>query len=310
MSEYNVLYGPQMAGALVSLIPVMVVFLAAQKYFIQGIRRDRPERVSRRSVDVREKRDRVPPDQGWQNRLIESAAKRPRPKAATDECQGLPLGRMPTYISGMSAPAGPKVTNRELREHRRKAERLIRRTRRTVKHAVRGQTASATAMLRGAVFKTLAALVVIWIISPPFVVPVEGRVTSGYFVRVAPEARFWPRLEFHSGIDIAAPVGTPLRAAKSGRIVQTGYNDLAGHHVEIRHILGFSTFYAHLDRVDVRRNGFVFKGSRIGTVGTTGRATGPHVHFEVRLFGYPVPPGVFLLIDTTRRTIWRAVTAR
>ena len=186
----------------------------------------------------------------------------------------------------------------------------MRRAQRTVKQTMSGRTASATGQLRRGVIKAFGALVVFWFIFPPFVAPVDGRVTSGYFVRVAPEARFWPQLEFHSGTDFAAPVGTPVRAAKSGRIVQAGYNDLAGNYVEIRHFFGFSTFYAHLDTMAVRRGAFVFRGGRIGTVGTSGRATGPHVHFEVRLLGHPVPPSVFLLIDTTRRTIWRTVTGR
>ena len=272
-----------------------------------------PSNFRRRPISGKEMLKRLESPPGG---VTDSTSKSPDPSLNTLKkikevfSGGLPLARTAAYISGVTLPTERKVTSKELKEHRRKAERTIRRAERTFRQTVRGHEASAADLLRRAVIKAFAALLVFWFISPPFVAPVEGRVTSGYFVRVAPEARFWPQLEFHSGTDFAAPVGTPVRAAKSGRIVQAGYNDLAGNHVEVRHFFGFSTFYAHLDRMDVRRGGFVFKGSRIGTVGTSGRATGPHVHFEVRLLGHPVPPGVFLVIDTTRRTIWRAVTGR
>lgn len=87
----------------------------------------------------------------------------------------------------------------------------------------------------------------------------------------------------HAGVDIAAPTGTGVFVAAEGRVLRTGYEAAGyGHFVEIRHPNGMTTLYGHLSRVDVASGAAVEAGSRIGLVGSTGRSTGPHLHFEVR----------------------------
>ena len=87
----------------------------------------------------------------------------------------------------------------------------------------------------------------------------------------------------HEGVDIAAPWGTGVYVAAEGSVLRTGY-DAAGYgrFVEIRHPNGMTTLYGHLSRLDVASGDAVEAGARIGLVGSTGRSTGPHLHFEVR----------------------------
>lgn len=90
-------------------------------------------------------------------------------------------------------------------------------------------------------------------------------------------------LRNHEGVDIAAPQGTGVFVAAEGSVVRTGY-DAAGYgrFVEVLHPNGMSTLYGHLSRLDVASGDRVGSGQRIGLVGSTGRSTGPHLHFEVR----------------------------
>lgn len=87
----------------------------------------------------------------------------------------------------------------------------------------------------------------------------------------------------HDGVDIAAPQGTGVYTAAEGRVVRTG-DDTAGYgrFVEVQHPNGMSTLYGHLSRIDVASGDTLAAGDRIGLVGSTGRSTGPHLHFEVR----------------------------
>ncbi len=98
----------------------------------------------------------------------------------------------------------------------------------------------------------------------------------------------------HAGIDIAAPSGTPVRAAACGRIVEAGVQSGYGNLVCIEHAGGTTTCYAHLARIDARMRQWVKSGQVIGTVGCTGRCTGPHLHFEVRQNGRPVDPSGYV----------------
>ena len=87
----------------------------------------------------------------------------------------------------------------------------------------------------------------------------------------------------HEGVDIAAPLGTGVFAAAEGSVLRTGYDPAGyGRFVEIRHPNGMTTLYGHLSRVDVASGDGVGSGEGIGLVGSTGRSTGPHLHFEVR----------------------------
>ena len=156
--------------------------------------------------------------------------------------------------------------------------------------------------------RRVALLVLVFnLVIPPYVRPAQGAVTSRYFLRTRPETRNPLALEVHKGIDFGAPRGSPVRAAKSGIVDAVGDSPTLGTYVIIRHWLGFSTLYAHLGAARTRAGRPVLKWARIGTVGQSGRATGPHLHFEVRWLGRRLPPGPFLAIDSARRELWRLV---
>lgn len=116
--------------------------------------------------------------------------------------------------------------------------------------------------------------------SAGFIWPVNGPLTSGFGFR-------WGRM--HEGIDISAPSGTPIRAAKSGEIVLAAYTGGYGNYTCISHGGGLSTCYAHQTSF-ARTSGSISQGSILGYVGSTGNSTGPHLHFEVRINGSAVDP--------------------
>lgn len=122
----------------------------------------------------------------------------------------------------------------------------------------------------------------------PLVVPVEGaELTSGFGRRIDP---FRGRPARHEGIDLAAPRGTPVRAPADGRVVRAGRLGAYGLVVELDHGGGLRTRYAHLSRITVRSGQKVVRGQELGRVGSTGRSTGAHLHFEVRVAARPVDP--------------------
>jgi murein DD-endopeptidase MepM/ murein hydrolase activator NlpD len=87
----------------------------------------------------------------------------------------------------------------------------------------------------------------------------------------------------HRGIDIAGPIGTPIMAAASGEVISAGWNSGGfGKLVKIRHADGSITYYAHNNRILVRRGEYVKQGQQVAEMGSTGRSTGPHLHFEIR----------------------------
>jgi len=102
------------------------------------------------------------------------------------------------------------------------------------------------------------------------------------------------RYAMHEGLDFAAPRGTPIRAASGGVVTEAGRVSGYGKMVEINHGNGLVTRYAHASRLDVKAGDIVEKGQVIANVGTTGRSTGPHLHFEVRMAGHPLNPTLFL----------------
>ena len=95
---------------------------------------------------------------------------------------------------------------------------------------------------------------------------------------------------YHQGLDLGAPTGTPVLAARDGVVHRTGWIGAYGYAVYLRHEDGFETRYAHLSRIDVATGARVGRGDRIGAVGTTGASTGPHLHFEVRRDGRALDP--------------------
>ncbi|MER3410256.1 MAG: hypothetical protein C4306_09190 [Thermoleophilia bacterium] len=114
-----------------------------------------------------------------------------------------------------------------------------------------------------------------------FVWPVSGPVTSPYGMR-------WGRM--HEGIDIAAPMGAPVRAAAAGQVIYAGWMGGYGNLVVIDHGGGLATAYAHLSSISVSLGQAVGQGDLVGAVGSTGHSFGPHLHFEVRVNGVAVDP--------------------
>jgi len=123
--------------------------------------------------------------------------------------------------------------------------------------------------------------------STPNIFPVQGWITSRYGWRKDP---FTGKREFHPAIDICAPWGTPVRAAAQGKVVYAGWKDAYGLMIRIRDGYGYYTVYGHLSKILVKQGSWVRKGQIIGRVGSTGRSTGPHLHFEVWHNGKTVNP--------------------
>jgi murein DD-endopeptidase MepM/ murein hydrolase activator NlpD len=119
----------------------------------------------------------------------------------------------------------------------------------------------------------------------------QGFVGSGYGMRNDP---FTGQLSMHTGVDFAAPTGTPIFAAAGGVVVAAEPNTAFGNMVEVDHGKGLSTMYAHTSRMLVKPGDIVRKGQKIAEVGTTGRSTGPHLHFEVHVNGAPTNPSKYL----------------
>ncbi len=127
---------------------------------------------------------------------------------------------------------------------------------------------------------------------PDFRLPVQAPVSSVFGTRVDP---FDGRLRFHRGIDLAAPVGTAVCAALGGRVVHAGHEDGYGNTVMIEHGDELRTRYAHLGTISVKTGETVGNRERIGSVGNTGRSTGPHLHFEVVRLGKAVDPADLMI---------------
>jgi murein DD-endopeptidase MepM/ murein hydrolase activator NlpD len=107
-------------------------------------------------------------------------------------------------------------------------------------------------------------------------------ITSGFGERVSPVTH---KVGLHPGVDLAAPAGTEVYAAREGRVSFSGVDPVLGEHIIIEHQGGWSTVYGHLSARLVRLNDHVDSGMIIGRVGSTGLSTGPHLHFEVRIHG-------------------------
>jgi murein DD-endopeptidase MepM/ murein hydrolase activator NlpD len=121
----------------------------------------------------------------------------------------------------------------------------------------------------------------------PSIWPTDGYVTSGYGNRTSP---FTGRQQFHAGLDIAADFGTTVVAPARGRVVFSGMNGPFGRMVEIDHGYGLRTHFAHLAKAHVKQGQTVERGLPIGEVGSTGRSTGPHLHYGVEVNGRTVDP--------------------
>jgi murein DD-endopeptidase MepM/ murein hydrolase activator NlpD len=118
--------------------------------------------------------------------------------------------------------------------------------------------------------------------------PLPGsRITSWFGRRVSPISG---ELHFHSGLDMAAPEGTPVYPAREGTVIEAGYNATLGNFVRVSHPGGYQTTYGHLKKILVVLNQTITSSIILGEVGSTGMSTGPHLHFELRRNGEPVDP--------------------
>lgn len=126
----------------------------------------------------------------------------------------------------------------------------------------------------------------------PSIWPVRGELTAGFGERLDPlngEGE-----EFHAGIDIAAPIGTPVRCSADGIVFAAGADAGYGNAVLVDHGNGITTKYGHMTKIYVVVGQEVKKGQFIGTVGSTGKSTGPHLHYEVHVQDTPVNPTKYL----------------
>jgi murein DD-endopeptidase MepM/ murein hydrolase activator NlpD len=120
-----------------------------------------------------------------------------------------------------------------------------------------------------------------------FIWPISGYITSPYGYRNSP---FTGLRQFHSGIDIGAGSGTPIKSAMSGRVTVAGWSDTYGNYVVVSHHSGYRTLYGHMSLIRVKSGQYVSTGQRIGDVGSTGLSTNPHLHFTVYKNGVTVNP--------------------
>lgn len=122
--------------------------------------------------------------------------------------------------------------------------------------------------------------------------PVRGYISSGFGHRESPFVG--NKSEVHEGLDISAPTGTPVLAAANGTVIFAGpYSDL-GNAVTIDHGYGYVTTYGHMSKITVHAGQTLKNGQKIGAVGSTGRSTGPHLHYEVQVAGSKVNPRNYL----------------
>jgi len=133
----------------------------------------------------------------------------------------------------------------------------------------------------------------------PAIQPVNNkelnRIASGFGRRIDP---IYKTVKFHAGLDFAAPQGTPIYATANGRVTIAGNTgDGYGNHVVINHGYGYETLYGHMVRVKVRPGEQVNRGEVIGWIGSTGKSTGPHCHYEVHKNGQKIDPVYFFYND-------------
>ena len=135
--------------------------------------------------------------------------------------------------------------------------------------------------------------------------PLEfSRITSGFAMRMHPILNTWKQ---HKGVDYGAPIGTPVRAVGDGAVEFAGWQNGYGNVIHIKHSNDLETVYAHLSHIDVAKGEKITQGETIGEVGMTGWATGPHLHFEVKIDGEQKDP---LLVAQNSQAAVLSPTAR
>jgi murein DD-endopeptidase MepM/ murein hydrolase activator NlpD len=120
----------------------------------------------------------------------------------------------------------------------------------------------------------------------------KSNITSDYGMRISPISGNW---KFHKGIDLGASEGTPVYACKNGKVAVCVKNDKTfGNYIILSHSNGMTSVYAHLSKINVKKDEIIRKGYQIGNVGSTGAVTGPHLHFEIRKNGIATNPFDFI----------------
>jgi murein DD-endopeptidase MepM/ murein hydrolase activator NlpD len=135
----------------------------------------------------------------------------------------------------------------------------------------------------------------------PAIQPVSNkdlnRIASGFGYRIDP---VYKTTRFHAGLDFTAPIGTPIYATADGTVKESGFNTGGfGNHVVINHGYGYVTLYGHMSRIAVRSGQSIKRGQVIGYVGSSGKSTGAHLHYEVIKNGSPLDPVYFFYNDLT-----------
>ena len=131
-----------------------------------------------------------------------------------------------------------------------------------------------------------------FMVMTPSIWPAEGHLTSGFGYRLSP---FTGQAKLHAGLDIANRVGTPIVAPAKGTVTFSGWQGAYGNVIIINHGNSITTRYAHMEKALAKEGQVVNRGDVIGTIGNTGRSTGPHLHYEVRVGGVPVNPMRYIL---------------
>ena len=210
------------------------------------------------------------------------------PRAVPDEAAPAPPARLHPAPEPSARPSTRPSTRAEPGRTRpaaaaRTAAAPKRKQQTEIRHAIRADR-QLTAMLRG------TSQAMLWFGGAPWMTPV---VDYHLTARFGESGSLWAST--HTGLDFAAPTGTPVRAATAGTVTSVGWAGAYGNKIEITHPDGSQTWYAHLSRTDVQVGSQVGTGTLIGAVGATGNVTGPHLHFEVRPDGdSPVDPEVAL----------------
>ena len=124
-------------------------------------------------------------------------------------------------------------------------------------------------------------------ISSEICTPVSGRISSPFGYRINPVTKTF---SFHSGLDIAADEGEKIKAAFYGKVTKIAYDDVSGHYIELTHDGGVKTRYLHCSEIIAKEDTVVRSGETIALVGSTGRSTGPHLHFVIEIDGKKVNP--------------------
>lgn len=135
------------------------------------------------------------------------------------------------------------------------------------------------------------------LLSETYRLPTIGKETSPFGWRIHPVTGV---RKLHEGVDLANQEGTPILAAKSGIVTFAGFNEISGNNILIRHYDGQETAYYHMVRLKAKRGDYVRQGEVIGFMGTTGRSTGNHLHFELRINGHKVDAAPYIYQGSRR----------